>query len=122
MISLSSTEIETASPCVPSRSDVSKVWMRMELLGDRGGFLLLRYALLLLFLAQESHHLPEFLANPFDWLIMCRLPHREELMAARLVFADPFLGKLAGLNLGQNLLHFLACLSGDNTGAARVIA
>src|ERR1700681_188133 len=112
MISLSSTENETASPCVPSRSVVSNVWMRMELLGDRRGLLLLRYAFLLL-LFQERHHLPEFFAHALDRLLARCLAHGQELVTASLVFLNPLAGELAGLNLGQDLLHLLACLAGD---------
>src|SRR5580704_7593117 len=122
MISLSSTENETASPCVPSRSVVSNVWMRMELLGYRGGFLLLRYAFLLLFLAQERHHLPEFFAHSLHGLIMASLAQREEFVTAGLVFFDPFARELPGLNLRQDLFHLFARLGGNDARPTRVIA
>src|SRR3984957_2807163 len=96
--------------------------MRMKLLGDRRGLLLLRYAFLLLLLAQERHHLPELFAHPLDWLLVACLPHRKEFVTAGLVLFDPLFGELAGLNLREDLLHLLASLGGDNTRTARVIA
>src|SRR5271170_5131476 len=89
---------------------------------DRRSLLLLRYAFLLLFLAQERHHLPEFFADALYGLIVARLAQREKFVAAGLVFFNPFLGELPGLNLRQNLFHFLARLSGYDARTARVIA
>src|SRR5450432_2724657 len=103
-MSLSSTENETASPCVPSRSVVSKVKIFItDLLDAGGGFL--RYAGLL-FLLEERHHFAELPAHLFDRLVGGGFAHGEEFLAARFVFRHPILGELAGLDLFEDFLHF----------------
>src|SRR5580704_2457544 len=120
MAILSSTENETASPCVPSLSVVSKVWMRILFLsGCR--FFFLRHAGFLAFF-EERHHLAQLLADGFNRSICSLGAQRIELVAARLVFRDPLAGKLDGLNLGKDLAHFLARLVGDDARTARVVA
>src|SRR5690242_14171853 len=131
MTSLSSTEKETASPCVPSRSVVSKVWIRIcflsqaetcaTLLGDRRRLLFLRDAGFLPFL-QECHHLAQLAAHSLDVGIARGFAHRQELVTPGFVLVDPFASELTGLNLAQNLFHLIASLLVHNTRAACVIA
>ena len=105
MISLSSTENETASPCVPSRSVVSNVWMRIYFLyvfnEVHGTQECVRYLTAaascscgtpssFFFLLRNVIICAEFFAHALDWLIVAGLPHREELVTAGLVFVDPF--------------------------------
>ena len=75
------------------------------------GFLLLRYAFLLLLLAQERHHLRAVLLPTVSIGWSCAASR----MARNLWRPDLFssihsLRELAGLNLRQNLLHLLARL------------
>ena len=54
----------------------------------------------LFLLLQERHHLAQLRADLFDRLaFLRRFAHRQELLAAGLVLADPLLRELAGLNL-----------------------
>src|SRR6516162_58981 len=90
MISLSSTEKETASPCVPSRRVVSNVKIfimhhapecrksgpRLLLRGQRR---VLRYPRFLL-LFKERHHLAQFAAHLFDLQVAPGLAHLEKLL------------------------------------------
>src|SRR5581483_10339481 len=125
MMSLSSTEKETASPCVPSRRVVSKVKIfiktnirrrnRLPNLGFR------RYSYFFLLL-EERHHGTKLAAHFFDGLVFGRFAHGEELVASRLVLFDPLPRKLARLNLGENLLHFLTRLIVHDARSASVIA
>src|SRR5271163_4038762 len=98
MRTLSSAEKLTFSPCVPSRSVVSKVKTRINLSGGRYPDLFLLF--------QKRHHLAKLGAHLLDRLIFLRFAHRQELRAPRFVFAEPLLGEFARLNLRQNLLHF----------------
>src|SRR5579884_184659 len=92
--SLSSTVNETASPCVPSRSVVSNVKIRMCQLSvasrrwSVGGYRFLRYAGFLLFL-QECHHFAQLAADALDRLVARRFAHGQEVLAAGLVLVDP---------------------------------
>src|SRR5690242_21162317 len=104
MTSLSSTEKEMDSPCVPSRRVVSKVkifmrtpYPRLDTLCHRDSYFFLLF--------QKRHHLAQFLADFFDRLVLGGLAHREKLLAAGLVLFDPLPREFAGLDLGQNLLH-----------------
>src|ERR1044071_8585463 len=111
MSSLSSTEKETDSPCVPSRRVVSKVKIFItgapllnvvrSLNGrgrkrsrDRQGTALWdsRFFSLL----QERHHLAQLTPHRFDRLIGGGLAHGEELLASRFVFVDPCASEIAG--------------------------
>src|SRR5438876_484807 len=97
---LSSTEKETASPCVPSRRVVSNVWMRIW-----SGRALLSYARFFRFF-QEGHHFAKLRADLLELLSVLGFPHGEELPAAAgFVFRDPLFRKFARLNFRQNLLH-----------------
>src|SRR5215471_6675843 len=103
MSSLSSTEKETDSPCVPSRRVVSKVNIFMAWLpkiDERGpeAHATLRYSRFFAFL-QERHHFAQLFADLFDRLVGRGLAHGEELLASGLVFVDPLAGELAGLDL-----------------------
>src|SRR5574340_1463258 len=124
-MSLSSTEKETDSPCVPSRSVVSNVKIRIPgslsglLLG--GGRLVFGHARFLLLL-EERHHLAQPAAHALDLQIALRFPHGEEILAAGLILIDPLPRDLAGLHFGQNLAHLRAGLLVDAAGAARVVA
>src|SRR5579863_2990618 len=109
---LSSADRLTASPWVPSRNVVSKVKMRMEPSGYAGLFLLL----------EERHHGPQTGAHGFDELVLLRLAHGQEVLAAALVLCHPVLGEFAGLDLGQNLPHLGARLLIDDARSARVVA
>src|SRR5215469_15261189 len=104
MISLSSTEKETDSPCVPSRRVVSNVKIFIGLRLGRFGYLVLRYACLF-FLLQERHHRTQFRAHLLDRLIAGLVAHGQELLAAGLVLFDPLAGEFPRLDLGEDLLH-----------------
>src|ERR1035438_9700305 len=85
MTSLSSTEKETDSPCVPSRRVVSnvKIFMLPPWVGRlRPVNLHYGYAHFL-FLLQKRHHFAKLAAHGFNWLVLCRLPHREKILAMR---------------------------------------
>src|SRR5579863_118881 len=108
MMSLSSTEKETASPCVPSRRVVSKVKIFIKI--ERGQAwrpAALRYGYAyFFFLLEEGHHFAEFAAHFFHGLVLGGGAHGEELVAAGFVFVDPLAGEFAGLDFGQDALHF----------------
>src|SRR5271166_4733636 len=128
MTSLSSTENEMASPCVPSRSVVSNVEIFINTslrvavaseppLPDGRGSVpeplffrrygrIFRHAGFFLLALQEGHHLAEFAAHLFHLLIAPGFAHGQEFLAAGLVLLHPLAGKLAGLDLGEDLLHF----------------
>src|ERR1700733_7740591 len=114
MRTLSSAEKLTFSPCVPSRSVVSKVKTRINLCGGRYPDLFLLF--------QERHHFAQLGAHLFDGLVFLTLSHAEEFCAAGFVFAQPLFGELARLNLRQNLLHLGARLGVDDARTARIIA
>src|SRR5580698_2577428 len=97
MRTLSSAEKLTFSPCVPSRSVVSKVKTRISLCGGRYSDLFLLF--------QERHHFAQLGAYLFDGLVFLPLAHSKELRATGFVFAQPLFGEFARLNLRQNLLH-----------------
>src|SRR5579872_5505580 len=120
MTSLSSTEKETASPCVPSRSVVSNVWMRIRLLAG-GGLLFFGHARLFPLL-QKCHHLAQFAAHALDGLVLRGGAHRQKFLASALVLVNPLARKLAGADLAQNFPHFFPRLGIDDARAARVIA
>src|SRR5438105_10086250 len=90
MTSLSSTENETDSPCVPSRSVVSKVKIFMASnLGRRNRLPhLLRYTYFFLLL-EERHHGAQFAADALDELVARFFAHVQKLLTARLVLVDP---------------------------------
>src|SRR5450432_1199569 len=117
--SLSSIEKETASPCVPSRSVVSKVWMRIRL-ALRSGRFLRDAGLLSLF--QEWHHFAEFTAHLLDLGIARRVAHMQKLVTAGLVLRNPLARELAGLDLRQNLFHLVTGLLIHDAWPACVIA
>src|ERR1035437_2464002 len=130
MTILSSTEKEMDSPCVPSRRVVSKVWIfigihtRKRLAGgsacptrrlrDRDANFF--------FLFEERHHVAEALADGFDLVGLGGSAHGEEFVAAGFVLVDPLFGEFAGLDFGEDLLHFGASLSVDDARAAGVVA
>src|SRR5580700_3895574 len=68
----------------------------------------------LFLLLEEGHHFTQFPAHFFDGLIARFFAHGEKLVAPGLVLRDPLPGKLARLNLRQNLLHFGARLLVDD--------
>src|SRR5205823_2192051 len=113
MISLSSTEKEMDSPCVPSRRVVSKVKIFI--------FLPYRYPDLFLLL-EERHHFAQLAAHGLDGLGLRGGAHGEEVLAPGLVLFNPLPGEFARLNLRQNLSHFGARLLVDHARAARVVA
>src|SRR5271154_414757 len=121
MTSLSSTENETASPCVPSRRVVSKVWIRIMLLGAGGGLLFFRHTRLFL-LFQKWHHLAQLAAYFFYRLILGRAAHRQELVTPGLVLMNPLAREMAGADLSQNLFHLCARFGVYHAGAARIVA
>src|SRR5439155_15281100 len=86
--------------------------------GDRR---FLRYADFFLLL-EEGHHLAQLPAHSLDGLIVRRLPHREELLAAGPILSHPLPRELAGLDLLEDLLHLGARLLVDNTRTACVVA
>src|SRR5271154_2175173 len=120
MTSLSSTENETASPCVPSRRVVSKVWILIVLLGAGSGLLFFRHTGLFLLL-QKRHHLAQFAAYFFYRLILCRGTHREELVTPGLVLMNPLAREVPGADLAQNLLHLCARFGVHHAGTARIV-
>src|ERR1035437_8268515 len=119
MTSLSSTEKETDSPCVPSRRVVSnvKIFMRQPLppvlFGRHAGFLLL---------LEERHHRAQFLSHHYDGLVAGSFPHGQKVLAPGLVLFDPLPRELAGLDLGKDLPHFGARLLIDYARPACVVA
>src|SRR5690348_4249709 len=123
MTSLSSTEKETASPCVPSRRVVSNVKIfishlrarrSLTLLLGRGGRGILRDAGLFLLL-KERHHGAQFAAHVFDALVLFRLAHRQKFLAPGAVLVHPLAGEFAGLDLRKNFLHLGARLLVDDS-------
>src|ERR1019366_2665478 len=124
MMSLSSTENEMDSPCVPSRRVVSKVSIFIGALkGQAGGLSYLRYGdANFLFLFEEGHHVAQALADGLDLVGLSGFAHGEELVATGLVLGDPLPGKFAGLDFGEDLFHFGAGLIVDDARAASVIA
>src|ERR1019366_3629307 len=129
MTILSSTEKEMDSPCVPSRRVVSKVWIFIRLhpgsisLPYGRGSVTLRYGYAyFLFLFEERHHVAEALADGFDLVGLGGLAHGKEFVAAGFVLVDPLFGAFAGLDFGEDLLHFGASLSVDDARAAGVVA
>src|ERR1019366_3297511 len=124
MMSLSSTENEMDSPCVPSRRVVSKVSIFIGALkGQAGGLSYLRYGdANFLFLFEEGHHVAQALADGLDLVGLSGFAHGEELVAAGLVLGDPLPGKFAGLDFGEDLFHFGARLLVHDARAAGVVA
>src|ERR1022692_2352079 len=126
MMSLSSTENEMDSPCVPSRRVVSKVSIFIGAhikQGQAGGLYYLRYRdanFLLLF--EEGHHVAQALADGLDLVGLRGFAHGEELVAAGLVLGDPLPGKFARLDFGEDLFHFGARLLVHDARAAGVVA
>src|ERR1700730_10406925 len=114
MSTLSSAEKLTFSPCVPSRSVVSKVKTRIKLGCGRYPDLFLLF--------QERHHLAKLRNHFVDGLVFLALAHREELRASGFVFSQPLFSEIAGLNFRQNLLHFGTRLLIDDPWSARIIA
>src|SRR5258707_1319330 len=120
MTSLSSTENETDSPCVPSRSVVSKVKIFILLFGGQSRLLLRHSYFLLLF--QEGHHLAKLAANLLDRLLARGIAHGQKLLAAGLVLLNPLPGELTLLDFGQDLAHFGARLLVDDARPAGIVA
>src|SRR5260370_26659292 len=126
MTSLASTEKETASPWVPSRRVVSKVWIRImlnqiKIKPTQEGMPVLRDSGFLSFF-QERHHLAQLGANFFDLGFLGALTHCQEFVTAVLVLVNPLFRELTGLNLRQNLLHLVARLLIDDARPARIVA
>src|SRR5690242_6617452 len=109
--SLSSTEKETDSPSVPSRSAVSK-WKICISVGLSIRGTALRYAGFLALL-EEGHHLAKLLADRFQLRGGAGLAQGEEVLASCLVLFDPGARKFAGLDFGEDLLHLGAGLLVD---------
>src|ERR1039457_2199321 len=105
MSSLSSTENETDSPWVPSRSVVSNVeiFMTHRLFGA------LRHPYLLA-LFEKRHHAAQFAAHFFDGLMARRFPRRQEVFPPRLVLFHPLPREISGLKFRQDLAHIGAGL------------
>jgi hypothetical protein len=127
MLSLSSTEKETDSPCVPSRRVVSnvKIFMcyrrRCYSVGTPASFFFFRNGTPASFFFLRNGIISR--SSPrFDGLMAGRFAHGQEVLAAGLVLFDPLLGEFAGLDLGEDLLHFGARLLVDDARAARVVA
>src|SRR6516165_2631811 len=125
MTSLSSTEKETDSPCVPSRRVVSKV--KIFMLGTyrprtvaARNHLILRYSGFFSLL-QKRHHFAKLAADLLDGLGAGGVAHGQKFVPAGLVFVDPLAGKLTGLDLSEDLFHFGAGLLVDDARNARVI-
>src|SRR5258706_61920 len=121
MTSLSSTEKETASPWVPSRRVVSKVWIRIMFNSQAKACATLRDAGFLSFF-QERHHLAQLGANYFDLGFLGAFAHCQEFVTAALVLVDPLFSELTGLNLRQNLFHLVTRLLVDDARASRIVA
>src|SRR5258706_2684037 len=121
MTSLSSTEKETASPWVPSRRVVSKVWIRIMFNSQAKARATLRDAGFLS-LFQERHHLAQLGANFFDLRFLGAFAHSQEVVSAALVLINPLFRELAGLNLRQNLFHLVARLLIHDARTARIVA
>src|SRR5271157_2242460 len=118
MTSLSSTEKETDSPCVPSRSVVSNV----KIFTGHGALCRFRRHASFLLLLQERHHLAQFFPHRFDGLVAGRFAHGQKVLPAGAVLFDPLPRKFAGLDLGEDLPHFGARLLVDDARAACVVA
>src|SRR6516225_11629895 len=125
MTSLSSTEKETLSPCVPSRSVVSNVKIFMSHLGrTKAQGRALRYLRhsRLLFPFEEGHHFTQLAAHLLDFLALLGFPHGEEFLAAGPVFLHPLACEFTGLDLRKDLFHFRARLFVDDARTPCVIA
>src|SRR5260370_6079374 len=126
MTSLASTEKETASPWVPSRRVVSKVWIRImlhqiKLKPTQAGMPVLRDSGFLSFF-QERHHLAQLGADFFNLGFLGAFAHCQEFVTSALVLVNPLFSELAGLNLRQDLFHLVARLLVDDARSARIIA
>src|SRR4051812_42909467 len=121
MMSLSSTVNEIDSPCVPSRSVVTKVKIFIEFTVGVKGSSYWYAGFLLLF--EERHHFPQRRTDDFDLVVVAGFTHREEFLAAAgFVFGDPGAGEFAGLDFGEDLLHLGSRLFIDDARTAGVIA
>src|SRR3984893_12135023 len=69
-----------------------------------------------------GHHLAQPPAHFLDGAGRVALPHREEARAVRLVLQHPLPGELAGLDLGEDLLHLGLGPVVDDARAAGVVA
>lgn len=78
--------------------------------------------LLILFRVDPLHHAAQLLAGLFDLMGSFATLDGLERRLVGLVFQNPFLGKLAGLDFVQNLLHFCLGLFRDDSWATGVIA
>src|ERR671916_2970974 len=68
------------------------------------------------------HHRAQLLALDLDLVARLLGAHAPEALLARAVLGDPLPGELAGLDLGEHLLHRRARLGTDDALAARVVA
>ena len=78
--------------------------------------------MLLASLRQPAHHAAQLRADDFDGMLLLFLTQLVEVRAARLVFRNPLLRELAGLDVGQHLLHRLPRGVADNLLAASQVA
>ena len=87
-------------------------------MGFRGSFRACFFA----FLRQPTHHAAQLRAHDFDRMLLLFFAQLVEVRAARFVLGNPLFREVAGLNVGQNLLHRLARLVADNLLSARQVA
>src|SRR5215211_881740 len=133
--SFSSTVIVAPGDCSPSRNVVSKIQMRRPTLASvslmvvsvskRG--ITTRFRLLVdrigrhPALAKERHHRAQFFAYRLDRRRRMLGAHPHEVRATGLVFANPLLGELTGLDSGQQLLHCRARVVVNDLPASIVV-
>src|SRR5215469_7360130 len=79
---------------------------------------LLRQPWLLGVFLQPGHHAAQLGSDLLDLVLFFLVAQRSKVLAALLVFLDPFPRKRSILNASQNLFHCLAGLVADNSFAA----
>src|SRR5680860_1452849 len=63
---------------------------------------------------EPRHHRAEVFADALDIVVRARLPHGQEILAARFVLGDPFTRERAILNLAKERFHRLLGVSVDD--------
>src|SRR3974390_75307 len=71
---------------------------------------------------QPTHHAAQLCAYDLDGMLLLFFAQLIEVWASRLVFRNPFAGKLPALNVSQRLLHGRATRLAHNLLAAGQIA
>src|SRR5262249_28026524 len=75
-----------------------------------------------LVLGDPGHHAAELGADFLDRVLGAHAAHGLEAGLSRLALGDPVAGEAAGLDVGEDALHLLLGLVGDDARTARVVA